>query len=156
MDADYLALEDGGSVFREEAGSGPPLILTHDGLLHRETWDAQIDDFARHHPVVRWDRRGYGRSEQPQHAYSSVEALAQVVGWVPESPATLIGCSFGGLVSVHCALEYPELVAGLVLVGPIVSGLGLTEHFRTRGGHYRLEPDAALAEYAAYWSETDP
>ena len=85
MDADYLALEDGGSVFREEAGSGPLLILTHDGLLHRETWDAQIDDFARHHRVVRWDRRGYGRSEQPEHAYSSVDDLAQVVRSVTDS-----------------------------------------------------------------------
>jgi len=128
---------DGGSVYNETAWtdhSGPAVVLTHDGLLHRETWDAQFTTFAHHYRVARWDRRGYGRSPAPHAPYSSVDDLARVVRSVSDAPATLIGCSFGSLVSLHCALDHPQLVRALVLVGPIVSGLGYSEHFLTRGG----------------------
>ncbi len=56
---------------------------------------------------------------------------------------------------MHCALEHPELAAALVLVGPIVSGLGFTEHFTSRGGR-RACRDLTAAEEIEYWSSTDP
>jgi pimeloyl-ACP methyl ester carboxylesterase len=115
-------------------GAGPPVVLTHDGFLHRETWNAQFETFSTSHRVARWDRRGYGASNEPSGSYSSVDDLARVVRFVSDSPATLIGCSFGGLLSLHCALDRPHLVSALVLVGPIVSGLGFSEHFLSRGG----------------------
>jgi 3-oxoadipate enol-lactonase len=150
---------DGSSVYSETAWtdhSGPAIVLTHDGLLHRETWDAQFTTFAHHYRVTRWDRRGCGRSPAPQAPYSSVDDLARVVRAASDAPATLIGCSFGSLVSLHCALDHPQLVSALVLVGPIVSGLGYSEHFLTRGGHRPPAPDAPLATQLEYWTETDP
>jgi pimeloyl-ACP methyl ester carboxylesterase len=75
---------------------------------------------------------------------------------VSDSPVTLIGCSFGGLVSAHCALDHPRSVAALVLVGPVISGLPMSEHFTTRGGRGVPAPDASDAEKIAYWTETDP
>jgi 3-oxoadipate enol-lactonase len=66
-----------------------------------------------------------------------------------------MGCSSGGLLSLQCALEHPELVAALVLVGPIVSGLGFTEHLTSRGGR-RAGRDFTTAEEIEYWSSTDP
>jgi 3-oxoadipate enol-lactonase len=156
ISADYLPLDGGGRLFREIAGAGPTLVLTHDALLHRESWDAQFTSFARHYRVVRWDRRGYGRSDQAQQAYSSVDDLTRVVRSVSDTPAILVGCSYGSLLSVHCALEHPDLVAALVLVGPIVGGLGFTEHFLTRGGYHPPAPDAPVEQQIAYWSRTDP
>jgi pimeloyl-ACP methyl ester carboxylesterase len=147
---------DGGRVFYEVAGAGPAIVLTHDGLLHRETWDAQLTTFARDHRVARWDRRGYGLSDPPEDVYSSADDLARVARFVSDSPVLLVGCSFGGLVSLHCALERPELVAALVLVGPIVSGLDFTEHALTRGGRGLPAREAPVAEQIAYWSGIDP
>lgn len=150
---------DGGSVYYETAWtdhSAPAIVLTHDGLLHRETWDAQFTTFAPHYRVTRWDRRGYGQSPVPQTPYSSIDDLARVVRAVSDAPATLIGCSFGSLVSLHCALDHPQLVRALVLVGPIVSGLGYSQHFLTRGGHRPPAPDAPVAAQLAYWTQTDP
>src|SRR5262245_21248258 len=118
-------------MFCEIVGSGSPVVLTHDALLHSESWDAQFAVLATHHRLARWDRRGYGRSPQPTEPYSSVEDLAAVVRSVSDSPAVLVGCSFGGFLSLHCALEQPQLVAALVLVGPIVSGLAYSDHFNT-------------------------
>jgi pimeloyl-ACP methyl ester carboxylesterase len=150
-----VPVDGGDAVFCEVTGYGAPIVLTHDGILHRETWDAQLEALSSHYRVARWDRRGYGQSNQPSTSYSSIGDLARVIAFVADSPAILIGCSFGGLVSLHCALDHPELVAALVLVGPIVSGLGFTEHFRSRGGR-RAGNDLTLAEEIEYWSSTDP
>jgi 3-oxoadipate enol-lactonase len=143
-------------IYCEVAGSGPPIVFTHDGMLHSESWDAQFDAFAGGYRVARWDRRGYGRSPRPTEPFSSVEDLATVVRAMADAPATLIGCSFGAYYSVQCALDHPALVAGLVLVGPIITGLPLSEHFLTRGGRGRPAPDAQPAERIAYYSERDP
>jgi 3-oxoadipate enol-lactonase len=143
-------------VHGEVAGSGAAVVLTHDGLLHSESWDAQFGVFAADYRVARWDRRGYGRSPRPAEPYSSIDDLAAVIGAVSDSPALLVGCSFGSLVSVRCALDHPGLVAALVLAGPVVTGLPLSEHFLTRGGREVPTPDMPDAEQIAYWSEKDP
>lgn len=57
---------------------------------------------------------------------------------------------------LHCALEHPDLVSKLVLVGPLLSGLPLSEHFLTRGGRGVPSPDAPDAEQIEYWSAVDP
>lgn len=138
----------------EVAGTGSPLVLTHDGLLHREAWDAQFTSLADAHRVVRWDRRGYGLSARPTGQYSSVDDLVCVIESVAEGSSALIGSSFGSLISLHCALDRPDLVSALVLVGPIVSGLDLTEHFYSRGGLWSSDY-AAPAAQIAYWTEID-
>jgi pimeloyl-ACP methyl ester carboxylesterase len=136
-------------------GSGTPVVLTHDGLLHRESWDAQIERFATLFRAVRWDRRGYGRTARPAEPYSSVADLAAVVRSTSDGPAALVGSSFGGYFSLQCALDHPELVAALVLVGPVITGLPLSQHFLTRAGRLPA-PDTAAEAQIAYWSETDP
>lgn len=155
VDACSLPVDGGGAVFCEVTGHGPPVVLTHDALLHRETWDAQFESFSRSYRVVRWDRRGYGRSDEPRAQYAGDDDLARVVASLTEPPAVLIGCSNGGLLSLLCALKHPELVAALVLVGPIVSGLGFTGHFTSRGGR-RAGDVRTAAEEIEYWSSTDP
>jgi pimeloyl-ACP methyl ester carboxylesterase len=123
--------------------------------LHRESWDAQFESLSRSYRVVRWDRRGYGRSDEPGAPYASDDDLGRVVASLTEPPAVLMGCSNGGLLSLQCALKHPELVAALVLVGPVVSGLGFTEHFTSRGGR-RAGGALTAAEEIEYWSSTDP
>ncbi|XVQ15885.1 alpha/beta fold hydrolase [Spirillospora sp. CA-255316] len=144
------------AVHGEVAGTGAAVVLTHDGLLHSESWDAQFGVLADAHRVARWDRRGYGRSPRPAEPFSSVDDLAAVIRAVSDGPAVLVGSSLGSLVTVRCALDHPGLVAAMVLVGPAVSGLPLSEHFLTRGGREVPTPDTPDAEQIAYWSEQDP
>lgn len=155
VDTRRLPVDGGDTVFCEVTGHGPPVVLTHDGILHRETWDAQFESLSRSFRVVRWDRRGYGRSDEPHGAYDSAGDLARVVASFTDPPAILVGCSFGALLSLQCALDRPDLVAALVLVGPIVSGLGFTEHFSSRGGR-RAYGDLTVAEEIEYWCSADP
>lgn len=140
--------------WRERAG--PLVVLTHEGMAHSEAWDGQVAAWSADHRVARWDRRGYARSPRPTTSYSSIDDLAAVVRAASDGPAVLVGCSFGSLITLHCALEHPELVSRLVLVGPIVSGLPFSEHFLTRGGRGVPAPDAPDTEQIEYWSAVDP
>jgi pimeloyl-ACP methyl ester carboxylesterase len=147
---------EGGRIFYEAAGSGPALIMIHDGLLHHETWNAQFYVFAKTHRVVRWDRRGYGRSDPPEARYSNRDDLLALMKALDLERATLVGCSYGGLLSLEFALDHPERVSSLVLVGPIASGFDFSEHFRTRGGRGVPGFDEPLRRRIEYWASEDP
>jgi pimeloyl-ACP methyl ester carboxylesterase len=82
---DHLAVD---GVHAEVTGAGSPVVLSHEGLLHSESWDAQVAALAAEHRVARWDRRGYGRSPRPTEA--SVADLAAVVRAVSDEPAALV------------------------------------------------------------------
>ena len=41
----YVNVEDG-KLFYEVAGDGDWMVLIHDGLVHRETWNGQFLEFA--------------------------------------------------------------------------------------------------------------
>jgi hypothetical protein len=56
----------GSKIWYEECGSsapGPAVVLRHDGLVHAITWDDVWAPFCSRYHVLRYDRRGYGRSE---------------------------------------------------------------------------------------------
>jgi len=155
VESGYIQV-DGGKIFYEAAGQGPVIIMIHDGLLHRETWNAQFAVFAKHYRVIRWDRRGYGRSSTPTSAFSQLDDLFAVLKGLKVERATLLGCSAGGLLAIHFALDHPQMVTALVLVGPIVSGLEFSDHFTTRGNRGIPAPDVPVAQKIDYWSSKDP
>lgn len=147
---------DGGRIYYEMTGEGTPLIFIHDGILHRETWDEQFAEFGRSYRVVRWDRRGYGRSPAPQAPFSHIDDLHAVMKSLSIERAVLIGCSAGGMLALHFALDHPTMVSALVLVGPIVSGLSFSDHFTSRGGRGAPPPGAPIEQRIEYWTKTDP
>jgi len=152
----YVTTETG-RLYYEAAGEGPNVVLLHDGLVHRETWDDQFATFAKQFHVVRYDRRGYGKSEVPTQPFSNVEDLEAVYAAVlGKGKATLIGCSAGGGLAIDFTLAHPELVEKLMLVGAVVSGLAPSAHFLDRGGHYPPEIRDDTAKAIAYWSTDDP
>lgn len=123
----------GGKLWYEVRGEGLPLILLHDGLVSSGTWDDQMPAFARLFRTVRYDRRGYGRSEAAKQAFSDVDDLHAVLDSLKIDRAVLVGCSNGAKLAVDYTLAHPERVGSLVLVGPVVSGLPYSEHFQRRG-----------------------
>jgi len=151
----YVDVE-GGRLFYEELGEGSPIVLLHDGLLHRETWDAQLPVLAERYRVVRYDRRGYGRSTEATALFSNVQDLDTVLATLGIDRTVLIGCSSGGALAIDYTLAHPERISALVLVGPIVSGMGFTEHFQTRGGRFFPTEKTTLEEVIEYFSNVDP
>lgn len=155
VDSGYIEV-NGGRIFYEAAGNGPAIIMIHDGVLHRETWNSQFTAFAGSHRVIRWDRRGYGRSDSPKAPFSNLDDLLILMNVLKVERATLMGCSSGGLLAIDFTLDHAERVSSLVLVGPIISGFGFSKHFNMRGDRGKPKTDASVAERIKYWARKDP
>jgi pimeloyl-ACP methyl ester carboxylesterase len=54
----------------ESGGFGDPVILLHAGVTEMRMWDDQFADFGARHTVVRFDARGFGRSDAASGVYS--------------------------------------------------------------------------------------
>ena len=56
---------EGARLYYEAAGAGSSVVFIHPGLWDGRTWDDQFELFAGRYAVVRYDVRGYGRSDRP-------------------------------------------------------------------------------------------
>jgi pimeloyl-ACP methyl ester carboxylesterase len=96
-------------------------VLLHAGVADRRGWR----DVAGRLPgtVVSYDRRGFGDTPPSPGSFSHLRDLLAVLrAVVPGRRAWLVGSSMGGALALDAALEAPELVEGLVLLAPAVSG----------------------------------
>lgn len=102
---------------------GMPVLLLHANVADRRMWQSQWEGLATAHPVVSYDRRGFGESRTLRSTpYSNVADLWDVMDSLGYDSAVLVGCSMGGRVAIDAALARPDRVSGLVLVSPGVSG----------------------------------
>jgi pimeloyl-ACP methyl ester carboxylesterase len=111
------------SLFVETAGAGLPVVFLHAGVADRRMWQEQVSALAPRFHTVAYDRRGFGRTEHADEAYSHVADLLAVLDAVaPAQPAVLVGCSQGGRIAIDLALAYSNRVRALVLVAPAITG----------------------------------
>jgi pimeloyl-ACP methyl ester carboxylesterase len=150
-----INVEDG-KLFYEISGEGKTIVMLHDGILHRETWNYQFREFGKDYRVIRYDRRGYGKSKKPEKPFSDLEDLKKLFADLKIDKAILIGCSAGGGLAIDFTLDSPEKVEALILVGAVVSGFEYTEHMYTRGGHLDKELWDDSAGFLNYWYHEDP
>ncbi len=129
--AEYLDV-GGSKIYFESHGTGPTIIFMHDGLLHSEVWDGQLAAFSGEYRFIRYDRRGYGRSDTPTAPFSNENDLLKLIDANDIDRAILVGSSSAGGMAVNFALKHPDRVSALVLVGAVVDGLGFSSHFMQR------------------------
>jgi 3-oxoadipate enol-lactonase len=149
---------DGGKLYYEAAGTGENIVLLHDGMIHSEIWENQFPILAKSYRVIRYDRRGYGKSPASEAAFSQIEDLNQLFIQLKIDKATIFGMSAGGGLTIDFTLKYPEKVNAIVLVGAVVSGYGYSNHMATRGGH--INPSSGIfsdsAKLIQYFGWEDP
>jgi len=112
----------GRELFYEVTGTGPTVVLIHEGIADSRMWNQQLDAFAERHRVVRYDLAGYGQSPLRPGPFSHVRDLEQLLRRLEIERTSLVGASVGGGVALEFALTHPEAVERLVLVGPGLSG----------------------------------
>jgi len=117
-----------------EAGEGPPLLLVHGsgpGVSAYANWRLNIGDLARHFRVLAPDMAGFGFSDKPTAAgYSMARWVGQLVGFLDAlgiERASLVGNSFGGGLGIKMAVEHPERLDRLVLMGSVGVSFPITE-----------------------------
>jgi pimeloyl-ACP methyl ester carboxylesterase len=72
--------------------------------------------------VVRMDQRGHGQSSSPWPSYGSPATGEDMLALIRhlEGPGTIVGHSNAAAAGIWAAAQAPELVRGLVLVGPFL------------------------------------
>ncbi len=113
---------EAGRLWYQRAGEGFPVILIHPGLWDARIWDDQFEEFARHHDVVRYDLRGYGRSDMPTEPYSDLRDLQYLLGELGIRRCALVGCASGAQLAVDFALAHGDVTDAVVAVAPGLSG----------------------------------
>jgi pimeloyl-[acyl-carrier protein] methyl ester esterase len=103
------------SLHMETAGSGHDVVLIHGWGMHGGVWDGIRDALAERYRVHVLDLPGMGWSSscQPYSLLRLTEVLAEAL---PER-AAVFGWSLGGQVAMRLALDYPQRVERLVLIG---------------------------------------
>jgi pimeloyl-ACP methyl ester carboxylesterase len=124
-----LAELGGARFYYEMAGEGAPLVLVHAGICDSRMWDEQFRAFAESYRVLRYDRRGFGRTETELEPFSHHEDLHGLLSFFGLERPMLVGCSQGGKTVLDLALEHPGTAKALVLVASAVSGFNAAAAF---------------------------
>lgn len=115
---------NGTRLYYETRGRGPAVVFLHGGLNDSRLWDEQMRALSKQFRVVRYDMRGFGRSNAERVEFWPTEDLRALLDFLKIERATLVGLSLGGIVAADFALEHPERVERLVLVGSGLRGGG--------------------------------
>ena len=141
----------GKPMFVAEAGDGLPVVMLHGGgpgASGVSNYSRNIDSLAEHFRVIVPDLPGYGRSAKGVDQSDPFGYLADMIrGLLDElgvGTACLVGNSYGGAAALRLALDTPQRVGKLVLMGP--GGIGTT----------RGVPTAGLKSLLAYYGGDGP
>jgi pimeloyl-ACP methyl ester carboxylesterase len=123
-----IRLKDRTELFVKDWGHGRPVVLTHAWPLSSDCWDqiaiALVDAGYR---VIAYDRRGFGRSSQPDGGYTYdqfADDLAEVLAAAGARDAALVGFSMGGGEIVrYMSRHRGRRVKQVGLVATVVPGL---------------------------------
>jgi 3-oxoadipate enol-lactonase len=118
----------GAKLYYEVMGAGHPLVLLHEGIADSRMYDDQFNAFAQRYRVVRFDLRGFGRSDlppgdEPVALYEDLYGLLALLGI---KKTYVLGMSMGGAIALDFTLAHPDMVDALILVAPGVSGYDMT------------------------------
>jgi non-heme chloroperoxidase len=122
----YIKTRDGTSLFVKDWGQGRPVILIHGWPLSADSWDPQAMALAEAgYRVIAYDRRGFGRSDQPWSGYdydTLSDDLADVMAETGVTDdAALVGFSMGGgEVARYLSRHRGKGVSQVALVGSVV------------------------------------
>jgi len=123
-----ITLETGPALHYFAFGEGHPVIFVHGSFADYRAWFGQIGAFGERFKALTYSRRHHHPNRWNTDARQSCtrlhsEDLAALIRRLDLAPATLVGQSSGGLVAMHTAALYPDLVHSLVLSEPFVPDL---------------------------------
>ncbi|MFD8940889.1 alpha/beta fold hydrolase [Streptomyces californicus] len=128
----------GRNIFAAETGDGPPVLLLHGGgpgASGVSNYTRNITELAKEYRVIVPDLPGYGRSTKSVdgsdpfgHLADGIRGLLDGLGL---EKAHLVGNSYGGACALRLALDTPNRVDRMVLMGP--GGIGTTRSLPTPG-----------------------
>src|SRR4051812_47258375 len=105
--------------------AAPPVMLLHGASDSCHSFTPLLPHLPPSLHVFAISQRGHGDSERPRFGYRPQDFAADLDAFMEVTnlgPATVVGHSMGSSVAERFALDYPERVSGLVLVGAFAGG----------------------------------
>jgi pimeloyl-ACP methyl ester carboxylesterase len=112
---------DGVRLHYLDEGDGPPLVLLHGlgSMVEDFVLSGLVREASKRYRVIAFDRPGYGHSERPRRmrfgAAAQAELVRKALHRLDVHRPIVLGHSWGTLVAVALALDYPEVPRSLVL-----------------------------------------
>lgn len=92
--------KDGTQIYYKDCGAGKPVLFSHGWPLDGDMWDSQLNYLAeRGFRAIAFDRRGFGRSDQPWNGYdydTFASDINDLITTLDLQDVTLVGFSMGG------------------------------------------------------------
>ncbi len=109
-------------VIVDGAADAPAVVLLHAGIADSRAWAAMTPHLVEAgYRVIRYDRRGFGRTVTEDVEFSNRADLVAVLDALGIGQAVLVGNSQGGQIAFDTAIEYPDRIAAVV---GVAAGLG--------------------------------
>jgi pimeloyl-ACP methyl ester carboxylesterase len=110
-------------VGRRDA-AGPPIVMIHGASSNLEIMRQPLGDLlARKHRVILIDRPGHGWSTRARNEDSTPaiqgRMIDEALGKLGVNSAIFVVHSWAGALGARMALDYPQRVAGLVMLAPV-------------------------------------
>jgi pimeloyl-ACP methyl ester carboxylesterase len=107
-----------------DAAAGPPIVMIHGASSNLETMRQPLGDrLAANHRVILIDRPGHGWSTRARNEDSTPaiqgRMIDEALGKLGVSSAIFVVHSWAGALGARMALDYPQRVAGLVMLAPV-------------------------------------
>jgi pimeloyl-ACP methyl ester carboxylesterase len=127
----FATAPDGVQIAWASIGEGPPVLKAPNWLNHLDyewrspVWGPVLAELARHWRLVRFDQRGNGLSDWDVKEISEpamISDIATVADTAGLERFALLGISQGCAFSIRYAVEHPERVTSLVLLGGYLRG----------------------------------
>ncbi len=119
---------DQGIVHYEVYGRGRPVILLHGWLGSWGLWQETMAYLGRYYRTYALDFWGFGESGKKRETYAVqdfVSLVDQFMSQLGIGKTPLVGHSMGGTVSLSVAIQYPERVSKVAVVGSPIVGSSL-------------------------------
>lgn len=117
---------NGQRLYYEVGGDGEPLLLIHGAFASADFLEGPATGLASGFRVVRYDRRGHGRSSPCERAVSLAEETADLLAlmdWFGIPQAHVLAHDEGAEISIELVLAAPGRVLALGLLAPTMEGL---------------------------------
>jgi pimeloyl-ACP methyl ester carboxylesterase len=134
---------DQGIVHYEVFGRGRPVILLHGWLGSWGVWQETMNYLGRSYRTYALDFWGFGDSGKKRDTYAVQDFVSLVDQFMDNlgiAQAPLVGHSMGGTVSLSVAIQFPNRVSKLTVIGAPINGSSLAVLLKLAG----LRPIAIL------------
>lgn len=128
-----LTTDDGVKLYYEEAGSGTPIVFSHEYSGDYHSWEPQMRCFARRYRCITYSARGYLPSEVPEsyegYTYERWrDDILAVFSALSIDRAHVVGASMGAFAALNFGMKYCAKGASARALSLALAGCGAGSH----------------------------